>query len=75
MLRRHVPTLKFISALDSDRATTDTILTATIIRIAITTGPIGVTLITGRATGTAVTDIITATMVTTTTINTDTKVA
>jgi hypothetical protein len=56
--------LKFPSALGSDRATTeDIILTATIIRIVITTG---------RITGTADTDIITATIVTT--IITDTKV-
>ena len=70
MLRRHVPMLKFPSALGSDRATTeDIILTATIIRIVITTGRIGVAPITGRITGTADTDIITAT-----TIITDTKV-
>ena len=54
--------LKFISALDSDRATTDT-LTATIIRIVITIGPIGVTPITGRTPGMADIDI-TATIVT-----------
>ena len=72
MLPRHVPRLKFTSALDSDRATTD-ILMVTIIRIVITTGPIGVTLITGLTIGTAGTAIITATMVTTTAISTDTK--
>ena len=59
MLRRHVPMLKFTSALGSDRATTEDIsLTATIIRIVITTGRIGVTPITGRTTGTA--DIVIA---------------
>jgi hypothetical protein len=58
--------LKFTSALGSDRATTEDITrTATIIRIVITTGPIGVTPITDRTTGTADTDIITATIVTT----------
>ena len=46
--------------------------TATIIRIGLTTGRIGVTPITGRTTGTADTDITTATIVTTTI--TDTKV-
>jgi hypothetical protein len=66
--------LKFISALDSDRATTDTVLTATIIRIVITTGPIGVTLITGLTIGTAGTAIITATMVSTIAISTNTEV-
>ena len=67
--------LKFTSALGSDRATTGDIThTATIIRIAITTGPIGVTLITGLTIGAAGTAIITATMVTTTAISTDTKV-
>ena len=55
--------LKFPSALGSDPATEDIILTATIIRIVITTG---------RITGTADTDIITATIVTT--IITDNKV-
>jgi len=65
--------LKFPSALGSDRVTTeDIILTATIIRIVITTGRIWVTPITGRTTGTADIDIITATIVTT--IITDTKV-
>ena len=63
--------LKFTSALGSDRATTDITLTATIIRIGITTGRIGVTPITGRTTGTADTDITTATTVT---IITDIKV-
>ena len=64
--------LKFTSALGSDRATTEDItLTATIIRTVITTGRTGATPITGRTTGTADTDIITATIVT---IITDTKV-
>ena len=70
MLQCHVPTLKFPSALGSDRATTDIIPTDTTIRIVITTGRIGVTPITGRTTGTADTDIIIATIVT---IITDTK--
>jgi len=66
LLRRHVPMLKFPSALGSDRATTEDItLTATIIRIGLTIGRIGVTPITGRTTGTADT-VITATIVTTT---------
>ena len=58
--------LKFPSVLASDRAITDITLTA------ITTGRIGVTLITGPTTGTADTDITTATIVIT--IITDTKV-
>jgi hypothetical protein len=56
--------LEFTSALGLDRVTTDTTLTATIIRIVIT--------ITGPTTGTADTVIIIATIVTT--IITDIKV-
>jgi hypothetical protein len=64
--------LRSISPLGSDRAITgDITLTATIIRIVTTTDRIGATPITGRTTGTADTDIITA--IVTTTI-TDTKV-
>jgi hypothetical protein len=71
LLQCHVPTLKFPSALGSGRATTDIIHTDTIIRIVLITGRIGVTPITDPTTGTADTDIITATIVT---IITDTKV-
>ena len=64
--------LEFTSALGLGRVTTDITLTVTIIRTVITTGRTGAIPITGRTTGTAGTDITTATIVTITII--DTKV-
>ena len=63
MLRRHVPMLKFSSALGLDRGTMDITLTGTIIPTGLITGRTMATLITGRIIGMADTDITVITVI------------